>query len=172
MAALLYRELRASGSGCPPGSASSLMSLRLLPVKVHFCRCLAEFTCHKLLTVYTTALYCRMQSLQCVQNSSRLQQICQQFMLRQDARHKPSERVDQRTARKDASPGSPCRGETVQKTPVQAGESGAGRGSCKPRNPPAVVECNTPKQEALLQILSKMQVNQLLQLCRKMNVDC
>ena len=90
-------------------------------------------------------------------------------MLRQDARRKPSERVDQRTARKDASP---CRGETVQKTSVQAGESGAGRCRCKPRNPPAAVECNTPKQEALLRILSKMQVNQQLQLCKKMNVDC
>ena len=103
-------------------------------------------------------------------------QSYQQFMLRQDARRKPSERVDQRTARKDASP---CRGETVQKkTSVQAGESGAGRCRCKQRNPPAAVECNivalfnTPKQEALLPILSKTQVNQLLQLCKKMNVDC
>ena len=66
-----------------------------------------------------------------------------------------------------------------KKTPVEAGESGAGavaggagRGRGRPRNPPAAVEGDTPEQAAVLPILSKMQVGQLLQLCSKMNVDC
>ena len=62
-------------------------------------------------------------------------------------------------AQNDASPGQgekrrgrPCRG--------------------RPRNPPRAVEGDTPDQAAVLPILSKMSVNALLQLCRKMNVDC
>ena len=58
------------------------------------------------------------------------------------------------------------------RTPVPAGESGAGRCRGRPRNPPAVVEGDTPEQAAVLPILSKMQMNQLLQLCRNINVDC
>ena len=34
------------------------------------------------------------------------------------------------------------------------------------------MEDDTPEQAAVLPILSKMQVNQLLQLCRTINVDC
>ena len=34
------------------------------------------------------------------------------------------------------------------------------------------MEGNTPKQAAVLPILSKIQVGQLLQLCSKVNVDC
>ena len=66
-----------------------------------------------------------------------------------------------------------------KKTPIEAGESGAGavaggagRGRGRQCNPPAAVEGDTPEQAAVLPILSKMQVGQLLQLCSKMNVDC
>ena len=42
----------------------------------------------------------------------------------------------------------------------------------KTRNPTAAVGGDTPEQAAARPLRTKMQVNQLLQLCRKMNVDC
>ena len=73
-----------------------------------------------------------------------------------DARHAPRVRAALETAQKDSD----------------AGKSGTGRYRGQQRNPLATVEDDTPEQAAVLPILSKMQVNQLLQLCRTINVDC